>query len=187
VPSLTGWDFNSLASTLNKDAVNHYYFSTAAGGGAPLTFTATLIWNRQAHQNTIADLDLFLVDTRDGSMVGASTSRVDNVEHLFLPRLAAGRYDLQVLKRGGNRVNLAETYALAFEGFAMQLAITGSAGKVRISWPLAPGGFTLEASTDPANSASWAAVATPPTITNQQFQSELPASGALQFYRLRRP
>lgn len=187
VPSLTGWDLNSLASTVNKDGVNHYYFSASAAGGAPLTFTATLTWNRQANQNSIDDLDLFLVNTLDHSLLGASTSRVDNVEHLFVLRLAPGRYDLQVLKRGGSRVSLTETYALAFEGFAVPLAITGSEGKVRVSWPIAPAGFALEATPDLANPASWAAVTAPLTITNQQFQTEISAPGALQFYRLRRP
>jgi hypothetical protein len=68
-------------------------------------------------QTTINDLDLFLFDAASNTLVLSSQSLVDNVEHLFLPGLRPGRYDLQVFKHGGSagRVTTAETYALAFD------------------------------------------------------------------------
>ena len=86
--------------------------------GAAFTATATLVWNRQQNQTNINNLDLFLYNCANSNLVTCSTSLVDNVEHIFLPQLAQGRYDLQVLKNGGATVSTNETYALAWEFFS---------------------------------------------------------------------
>ena len=38
-------------------------------------------------------------------MVAESDSLVDNVEHIYLPSLGAGLYDLEVVKRGNSGTN----------------------------------------------------------------------------------
>jgi hypothetical protein len=112
-----GWDFASASSTQTQDGVNHYFIEV--GGGAPRTFTltATLVWRRQVNRETINDLDLFLYDANTQVLLASSQSPVDNVEHIVVNGLPAGRYDLQVLKNGGTakRVTTTESYALAFE------------------------------------------------------------------------
>ena len=121
VPVRVGWDFNSISTLPTQNKINHYYFDLT---NADSTLTATLVWQRQNGQSTVNDLNLFLYRIADGSLVASSTSAVDNVEHVFVPRLAPGRYDLQVLKNGGvTQVSMGETYALAFEMFTMPLRI----------------------------------------------------------------
>ena len=114
---LNGWDFNTNSSSVATDGVNHYYFDvTNSMNGADYIATATLVWSRHLGETNINDLDLYLYNCANSSVVACSTSRVDNVEHIWLPQLPPGRYDLQVLKNGGtNVVSDAETYALAFE------------------------------------------------------------------------
>ena len=66
-----------------------------------------------------------------------STSLVDNVEHVYVPQLAQGRYDLQVWKAGGipglTIVSAAEPYALAWEFFSTFLTATPSGGDLLLS------------------------------------------------------
>ena len=119
ISSGSGWNFQTLASSATNDAVNDYFFNASNGA-----VTATLVWNRQLGQTNINDLDLFLFNAANSNLVACSTSRVDNVEHIFVPQLAAGRYDLQVLKNGGtNVVSDAETYALAWAFVSPTLSI----------------------------------------------------------------
>ena len=114
LPTRRGWDLRSVSHTINQDAVNHYFFDLSGTPGR--TLTTTLTWNRQQNQIGINNLDLFLYDAHTGNLVASSESMVDNVEHLRVPALPAGRYNLQVLKRGGlGMVSGSETYALAFE------------------------------------------------------------------------
>jgi hypothetical protein len=114
LPTRRGWDFRSVSHAINQDAVNHYFFDLSGAPGR--TLTATLTWNRQQNQIGINNLDLFLYDADTGNAVASSESIVDNVEHLRVPALPAGRYNLQVLKRGGlGIISASESYALAFE------------------------------------------------------------------------
>jgi hypothetical protein len=112
-----GWDFVSVSSLVSLDAVKHYLFTLNGSSNPTFTFTATLVWHRQANRNEINDLDLFLFNADDDSLVAASQSPVDNVEHIFVRGLPPARYDLQVVKNGGPTkwVTAVETYALAFE------------------------------------------------------------------------
>ena len=187
VNSLSGWDSNTISSSVINDAVNHYFFNVSNSlNSASFTATATLVWNRQLNQASINKLALFLYDANTGSLLTSSTSAVDNVQHIFLPKLPTGRYDLQVVKTGGVSVSNAETYALAFEFFAMPLTIKKSGNNVLLTWPIYPDGFVLE-STPSLTSPTWATVNTTPTIVNNQNQVTLASTAPTQFFRLRRP
>ena len=121
-PVLAGWDYNTNSTTTATDTVKHYYFNLP--GGNSFTLAATLVWNKQYAATNINNLNLFLYNAANSNLVTCSTSMVDNVEHVFLPALPAGRYDLQVLKSGSvTQVSTNETYALAFEIFNMPLSV----------------------------------------------------------------
>lgn len=190
---LNGWDFNTNSSTTFDDAVNHYYFEVTNNvGGAQFTATATLVWNRQKNQSSINNLNLFLYNCANSNLVLCSTSVVDNVEHIYVPQLAPGRYDLQVWKAGGipvvNIVSAAETYALAWEFVPTPtLAVTSSGGVPAITWPLYPAGFFVESTTD-LLSPDWSTNSLPASvITGQQNYLLLNATNPEQFFRLRSP
>jgi hypothetical protein len=188
IGALSGWDFNRLTNSASTDAVNHYGFDvTNAAGAAEFTATATLVWNRRLGETNINNLDLFLFDSASGRLMAASTSVVDNVEQLFVPRLPAGHYDLQVLKNGGATVGDTEDYALAFEFFAMTLRLAVSGTNAVITWPVYPDGFILESSTNLLSPAAWAPVASVPVLTNGVHSVVLGRSVSDRYFRLRRP
>jgi PEP-CTERM motif len=63
---------------------------------------------------TDLDLELFQVNNlgqKLGGPIDFSTSDIDNVEHIYFPGLAAGKYDLEVLNRMANQ---SDVYALAW-------------------------------------------------------------------------
>lgn len=185
-PTLVGWDYNSISTTSGQDTVNHYYFKLAAGD--PFTLTATLVWNKQYHTNDINQLNLFLYNAANSNLVTCSTSRVDNVEHIYKPTLPAGRYDLQVLKKGSpTQISQSETYALAFEIFTMPLSVRLTNGGAVISWPVAPTGFQLESATGLTSPVTWASVTNAVAITNNQDVVTLPVGNGNRFFRLHRP
>jgi hypothetical protein len=194
VATLSGWDFNTNKSSsipFSQDGVNHYYFNVTNNlSGANFTATATLVWNRQRNQTGINNLDLFLYNAANSNLVACSTSLVDNVEHIFLPRLAQGRYDLQVWMgaSGINPVNNLEPYALAWEFFSQSLAITNAEPNTALSWPVYPDGFLVESTTNLISPAVWSANNIPSKIvTNNQNYILLNVTNATQFFRLRRP
>jgi hypothetical protein len=177
-----GWNFEIISSDATNDAVHHYFFNTANGMA-----TATLVWNRQMSQTNINDLDLFLYDAATSNLVACSTSRVDNVEHIFLPQLPAGSYDLQVLKHGGtNVVSDAESYALAFEFVSPSLNITVASQPI-LNWPVYPSGFVVEWSTNLFDGGWTTNGISSSVITNGSYVVSLDATNATQFFRLRRP
>ena len=193
VAVLSGWDYATLSSSNAWDRVNHYYFNVTNGlDPAPFTATATLVWNRQQSQTDINDLDLFLYDAATSNLVASSTSLVDNVEHVYVPQLPPGRYDLQVFKNGGTqgvkRITNLETYALAFEFFSpVLLNIAPSDTNVVLTWPVYPAGFMIESATNLDSAAAWSLSAAVPVITNHQNQVVVPDGDGRQFFRLRRP
>jgi hypothetical protein len=193
VAVLSGWDFNTNTSSSipsAQDGVNHYYFNVTNGAGqAAFTATATLVWNRQQNQTNINHLDLFLYNCANSNLVASSTSLVDNVEHLWLPQLPPGRYDLQVWMSasGINPVNNSEPYALAWEFFSESLNAAGSGTNFTLSWPVYPAGFVVE-STSGLSPPDWSANNLPPAlVTNSQNYLLLNATNASQFFRLQRP
>ncbi len=184
-PSRLGWDYSMISTaTANQDKVNHYYFNFTNGG--PYKFSSTLVWNLQTNQTAINNLDLFLYNTANGSLVSSSTSAVDNVEHLFLPQLAPGRYDLQVLKRRTGQISNNETYALAFEFFSLKLNFVPTNGGMLFSWTNSPVGFKLVSSPQLAP-ATWTPVGASVTLSNGQNFVTVPVNGTNQFFRLQRP
>lgn len=188
VSVLNGWDFNTDTSSAINDAINHYYFNvTNAANSANFTATATLVWNRQQSQTGINNLNLFLYNAANGNLITCSTSLVDNVEHLFVPQLASGRYDLQVWKASGVGVSFSETYALAWEFSSQTLSITNSGANTTLSWPAYPAGFRVEAATN-LISAVWSTNdLSSPGITNSRNSLILNATNTQQFFRLRQP
>jgi hypothetical protein len=122
----------------------------------------------------------------NGSLVATSTSAVDNVQHVFVPQLPPGRYDLEVLKHGGAYVSAAETYALAFDFFAVPLTVNPAPGGVTIAWPLYPAGFQLESSETPASPATWTSnsVSLTPVISNNQNTVVISPASSPMFFRL---
>jgi hypothetical protein len=95
------------------DSTDHYFFDCDAADASTFNLTATLVWNRNANETSINNLDLFLYK-EDGTLVASSVSTVDNVEHLYELDLEPGRYVLQVYKPEDGRTSTSETYALAF-------------------------------------------------------------------------
>jgi len=180
---LSGWDFDTNSTSATNDTVNHYFFNVPAGA-----VTATLVWNRQIGETNINDLDLFLFNATTSNLVACSTSRVDNVEHIFVPQLAAGSYDLQVLKNGGtNVVSDSETYALAWAFVAPTLSLKQSGTNAVVTWPVYPAGFGVEAATA-VNSPVWSTNNfSSSVITNSMNNLILNATNAAQFFRLRSP
>ena len=187
---LSGWDFNTNSTTATNDSENHYFFNvTSAANSGSFMATATLVWNRQFSQTNINNLDLFLFNTVNSNLIACSTSLVDNVEHIFLPQLAAGRYDLQVWKAGGaNVVSDSETYALAWEFVSSRLSIAKSGTNAALMWPAYPAGFLVETTTNLAPPVNWVALTNFTSIvTNNQNRLILGATNNQQFFRLRRP
>lgn len=183
--SLVGWDFGTI-STISQDTIAHYYFNLPATNGN-YTLTASLVWNRALNASSINDLDLFLYRTSDGAQITLSTSRVDNVEHIYIPSLSPGRYDLQVLKNSGSRsITGSETYALAFESFVIGMTITRQPNSVAITWPLYPNGFNLESTPSLSPPITWTPVTNAPLISNNVYQVSVNSLGNMSFYRLKR-
>ncbi|MGN6556212.1 MAG: S8 family serine peptidase [Verrucomicrobiota bacterium] len=186
--SLIGWDYNSLSTTSSQDKINHYYFDLT--GTNSYTLTVTLAWNRQQGKTAINNLNLFLYDIPSGNLVAASISAIDNIEHLSLPQLPPGRYDLQVLKEGNAQVTSGETYALAFEFFSLtlQAALTNSES-LALVWPVSPAGFHLQSTTNLTAPVSWKPVnATVSVDTNSsQNATIVPINAGQEFFRLKRP
>lgn len=183
--SLVGWDFATITTT-TQDTVAHYYFNLPATNGN-YTLTASLTWDRALNTNTINDLDLFLYRTSDGAQIALSTSLVDNVEHIYLPSLPSGRYDLQVLKNSGTKsIFPSETYALAFEAFTIALQIAKQGNDVVITWPSYPNGFTLESTPSLSPPITWTPVTDIPVISNNSYQITVNSPGSMSYYRLRR-
>jgi hypothetical protein len=184
---LSGWDFNTNSSSATSNVVKHYYFNVTNGvSNATFTATATLVWNRQQNKSSINNLHLFLYNAANSNLVAVCTSAVDNVQHLFVPKLPQGRYDLQVLKKGGSYVSTNETYALAYEFFSTPLNIASSGTNVVLKWPIYPAGFVLQAATNLA-APVWNTNNPAPAVTNSQNCVTLGATNGSQFFRLRRP
>ena len=186
IGALSGWDFNTDTSSVIQDHVNHYYFNvTNSENNARFMATATLVWNRQNGQTALNNLGLFLYNAANSNLVACSTSLVDNVQHIFMPQLPQGRYDLQVWKAGGTgTVSLSETYALAWAFVSPTLSIAQSGANAALTWPLYPAGFQAETAAN-LNAPVWAAGGVPsPVITNRQNLVWVNATNAAQFFRL---
>jgi hypothetical protein len=184
VPSLRGWDFSAIQSTTMSSRVAHYYFDLPTSGGA-YSATATLVWKKGS--GTLTNLNLFLYSTATGALVTNSVSAIDNVEHIFVSRLPAGRYDLQVLKQGGGGQGGTEKYALAFDFSPVRLSIVRSGNDATVSWPASPAGFVLQSASSLNFPIDWQNVTVPSVLSNAMNTVTLPSSSGMQFFRLFRP
>jgi hypothetical protein len=187
-PVLTGWDFNALTNAGgSQDHIAHYYFNLT--GSNQFTCTATLVWNRQMGMSAINDLNLFLYNAANSNLVLNSTSAVDNVEHLWIPTLPPGRYDLQVQKNAASQVSSNETYALAFEFFNISATITQANTNAVITWPIAPAGFEVQSATNITSPVTWSPVTSTVTVDTNAGQNivTVPLTNGIQFFRLQRP
>ena len=191
IAALSGWDFNTNTSGANSDEINHYYFNVTNGGNAAFAATATLVWNRQHNETGINNLDLFLYNAANSNLVTCSTSVVDNVEHIFVPNLLPGRYDLQVWKAGGipgvSVVSFSEVYALAWEFSSAFLTATPAGGNLLLSWPIYPDGFVLASATNLAPPVVWSTNNPAPIVTNGENEVLISATNTSQFFRLQPP
>jgi len=190
VPVLSGWDYNTNTSTSSDDAVNHYFFNvTNISHAVAFTLTATLVWDRHQSTTGINNLMLFLYNAANSNLVSSSTSAVDNVQHVYIPRLPTGRYDLQVWKAGGKIiVSTNEPYALAWAFVTQTLKATASGANIILSWPVYPGGFALESGTSLTSAAGWTTNDVPlPGFTNNQNVVTIGTANGAQFFRLRTP
>lgn len=191
VPVLSGWDFNTNDSSSSEDSVNHYFFNVTNGvAGSEFMLTATLVWNRQEHEAAINNLGLYLYAAANSNLVAASTSVVDNVQHVFLRQLPQGRYDLQVWKAGGiGIVSTAEPYALAWEIASDLLTVEKFGTRVALSWPIYPAGFALASTPNLTPPVIWSTNDIPsPVVTNGQNVVWIDVtSSSAQFFRLQSP
>ena len=114
--SSIGWNFTTITNSPqgNTDSIDNYYFDIPPSSNSLVDITASLVWLRQINQSDINNLDLILYNADSGEVVEQSISTVDNVEHIHIKNLVAGRYMLQVIKRTTDRVSNSENYALAF-------------------------------------------------------------------------
>ena len=98
-----GWDLNTTTAGGRR-----YFFDIPAGNTAP-RLSVLLTWNRVIADgpgvgwgnptSDLADLSLRLHTATGftvGTLVDASLSTVDNVEHIYRPTLAPGRYAIEV-------------------------------------------------------------------------------------------
>ncbi|MGA3170804.1 MAG: S8 family serine peptidase [Chthoniobacteraceae bacterium] len=110
-----GWDYCSIESRASSEAVNHYRITTSGTGD----LITTLVWNKGYQKKAINNLALYVYDGA-GSLLGSSVSTVDNVQHIWITGLAAGAYDIEVVKTDGNPgspgvVSRREIYSLAWD------------------------------------------------------------------------
>jgi hypothetical protein len=116
----TAWANWWVSSTLS-DVRRTYYFEIPAGSVSP-RFSAALVWHRPVTAASgsysaaaLPAIDLTLHNVAAGTftlgaVVQSSESPVDNVEHLYVPELPAGRYALRVQADS----NTDTDYALAW-------------------------------------------------------------------------
>ena len=109
-----------------------------------------------------------------------------------MPKLAQGRYDLQVWKAVGTPgfgiVSSVETYALAWEFFSPSLNIAPSGTNIALTFPAYPAGFFVEGATNLTSPIVWETNGIPPpVVTNNQNHILLNVTDVNEFFRLRRP
>jgi hypothetical protein len=190
ISSLYGWDLNTNTSSTTNDEIHHYYFNlTSSNQIGGFTATATLVWDRQPDKTAINEADLYIYNIATTNIVVRSSNSIDNVKHIFIPQLAPGRYDLQVLKKGGSGTNFVSasiTYALAFEFFETTLHYARSGGNIVLTWPVYPAGFALQSTSNINPPVTWSPVNVAPAISNNQNSVTVSIGAGHQFFRLAR-
>jgi hypothetical protein len=153
-----GWDFATTAASAAR-----YFFDVPAGFSLT-NFSTVLTWNRRIGDaapstmlftmtNFVANLNLRLYAASGftlGAQLDSSTSTIQNVEHIYAPTLAAGRYCLEVTS------DVTGTdYALAWGGAALTAVSTSvnnpAWGSVTPASGNYPVGSSLQFLATPAN------------------------------------
>jgi hypothetical protein len=113
---------------------------------------------------------------------------VDNVQHIFVPRLAPGRYDLQVWKAGGSGiVRASESYGLAWAFTAPALSVAKSGSNAILSWPAYPAGFQVETATS-LSAPVWSSNSLPAAVFAAGTNTvQIRMTNAVEFFRLSEP
>ena len=139
-----GWDYNTTA------APGKLYFFDIPAADTTSRLSVVLTWNRIVADtiagsgwgnpsSSLADLTLRLYTANGfttGALVDQSVSAVDNIEHLYEPTLAPGRYALEVI---GNQTGI--TYGLAWNAVtSVSIAATAPNAAERGAMP---GTFTV--------------------------------------------
>ena len=139
-----GWDYNTTA------AAGRLYFFDIPATDTASRFSTILTWNRTVADtiagpgwgnpsSSLADLTLRLYTASGfvkGALVDESLSAVDNIEHLYEPILAPGRYALEVT---GSQTGI--TYGLAWNAVT-NVSIAATTPNAA-EYGLAPGTFTV--------------------------------------------
>ncbi len=142
-----GWDFNTTAA-----AGSTYFFDLPAGDTVP-DLSVMLTWNRTiagvwptATTSNLANLTLKLYAASGftkGALIDSSESAVDNIEHIYKPSLAAGRYAIEVTS---NQVGVE--YGLAW--YSQPTVTIAATAPAAAETGLAAGTFTLTRAGDTA-------------------------------------
>jgi hypothetical protein len=149
-----------------------------------------LVWAKHAQSTSINHLNLLLCRTADGGLTVSSQSPVDNLQHLYLPGLSPGGYDLQVVSQAsGSLIPFAssEAYALAVSFTTGGLGIQPGASGVQIVWPVYPAGQVLQQIGALRVGMNWTTVSNQASINNGQNVAALNAAGSAMFFRLAPP
>ena len=138
-----GWDYRTTTAGSRL-----YFFDVPAGGTSSLS--AILTWNRTisgafpSPSSSLANLTLKLYAASGftvGAQIDSSESTVDNVEHVYEPALAAGRYAIEVT---ADQPGVA--YGLAWIS-APTVSIAATV-PTAAEFGLVPGAFTITRSGD---------------------------------------
>ncbi|HEY3862600.1 MAG TPA: S8 family serine peptidase [Verrucomicrobiae bacterium] len=191
IASPSGWDFQTVNYQVitelpplvkTVDTVNHYLFNVTNKS----TLTATLVWERHEGMANINNLALFLYNATNTALISSSVSMVDNVQHIYLPHLQPGKYDLEAVAYSANSVSLSENYALAFQFFPMSppgLSVTAGPTNAIITWPLSPTVYTLQ-STASLSQPHWTNVTAQEWITNTVMWTSVYDTNGATYFRL---
>jgi len=181
ISSLLGWGFETFSPDPLNPAVNHYCFDITNASG--FTLTSSVVWERASGASGVNQITLSLYNFNTGALVAQSVSSVDNVQHLYVPVLPSGDYDLQVARAA----NLdGDDYALAFQFFPIApipLSIAAVGTNLTISWPATPTIYALQQTTSLNPPISWSAAPNSQLLTNGQVVVNFTPPTAA-FYRL---
>lgn len=181
--STQGWNFKTVNIGLLRDTVDHYVFNITSNS----TATATLDWERQNGETNINNLELFLYNATNGALIASSVSMVDNVQHIYVPHLPPGKYDLEVVALYANSVSSTETYALAFQFFGMsppKISVTETGGNTVLTWPWSPTVYTLQEASRLGKPSPWTNVTAQQWITNTTVWASVTNTGNTAYFRL---
>ena len=143
-----GWDFatTTIGSRL-------YFFDIAPGDSSPalsviLTWNRTIVGTFPSPQSSLANLTLKLFAASGftvGALMDSSASTVDNVEHVYEPVLAPGRYAIEVTADTPNVAYGLAWYSVPTVTIAATTPEAAESGPVSGAFTVTRGGETAAA------------------------------------------